>query len=75
MDISITELLQIGISVKNQNWMANSVDPDETAHYEPSHQDLHWSQISGLVFRIESINIGLGKYQQGIFGEKITKIF
>ena len=21
---------------------ANSVDPDETAHYEPSHQDLHY---------------------------------
>ena len=21
--------------------IANSVDPDETAHYEPSHQDLH----------------------------------
>ena len=21
--------------------MANSVDPDETAHYEPSHQDLY----------------------------------
>ena len=21
--------------------MANSVDPDETARYEPSHQDLH----------------------------------
>ena len=21
--------------------MANSVDPDETAHYEPSHLDLH----------------------------------
>ena len=21
--------------------MPNSVDPDETAHYEPSHQDLH----------------------------------
>ena len=21
--------------------MANSVDPDEMAHYEPSHQDLH----------------------------------
>ena len=21
--------------------MANSVDPDETAHYEPTHQDLH----------------------------------
>ena len=27
--------------VKNQNRMANSVDPDETAHYELSHQDLH----------------------------------
>ena len=26
---------------QNQNRMANSVDPDETAHYEPSHQDLH----------------------------------
>ena len=26
-------------SVKNQNRMAHSVDPDETAH-EPSHQDL-----------------------------------
>ena len=24
--------------------MANSVDPDETAHYEPSHQDLHCLQ-------------------------------
>ena len=26
-------LLQIGMSVKNQNRMANSVDPNETAHY------------------------------------------
>ena len=24
--------------------MANSVDPDETVHYEPSHQDLHCLQ-------------------------------
>ena len=24
--------------------MANSVDPDETAHNEPSHQDLHCLQ-------------------------------
>ena len=23
------------------NRMANSADPDETAHYEPSHLDLH----------------------------------
>ena len=29
---------------QNKNRMANSVDPDETAHYEPSHQDLHCLQ-------------------------------
>ena len=29
------------MSVKNQNGLANSLDPDETAHNEPSHQDLH----------------------------------
>ena len=26
---------------KTKNRMANSVDPDEMAHYEPSHLDLH----------------------------------
>ena len=26
---------------QNKNRMANNVNPDETAHYEPSHQDLH----------------------------------
>ena len=46
MDVSIIEFgqcpwLQIGMSVKNQNIMASSVDPDKTAKYEPSHQDLH----------------------------------
>ena len=35
------------------NYMANSEDPDETAHNEPSHQDLHClqnnlSQSTGL---------------------------
>ena len=30
--------------VKNQNWTANSEDSNETAHYEPSHQDLHCLQ-------------------------------
>ena len=30
-------LFQIGDSIKIQNIMANSVDPDETGHYEPSH--------------------------------------
>ena len=43
-------MLQIEWSVKNHNGMANqngiirmanSIDPVDTAHYEPSHQDLH----------------------------------
>ena len=29
------------VSVKIKNRMADSVDPDEMAHYEPSHLDLH----------------------------------
>ena len=33
-------LFQKKNSVKNQNRIANSVDPDETTQYEPSHQDL-----------------------------------
>ena len=37
-------VMQIGVSVKNQNRMANSVEPDEMAHYEPSHQDLNCLQ-------------------------------
>ena len=36
--------LQIGVSFKNQNRMTSSVNPDETAHHEPSHQDLHCLQ-------------------------------
>ena len=42
-------LLQIGIHSKINNTMANSVDPDETAHYEPSHLWLHFSKASVLV--------------------------
>ena len=34
--------MQIGMSVKNQNRMANSVDPAETAYDEPSHEDQHF---------------------------------
>ena len=48
MDSSIFELthslLQIGISVKNHNRKANSVDPHEMAYYELSHLDLHCLQ-------------------------------
>ena len=49
-----------------QNRMANSVDPDETAHYEPSHLDLHclykylfWSaRLKGLCGQTKAL-IGL----------------
>ena len=37
-------LFQRGLSVKNQNRMANSVDPEETAQSELSHQDLQCLQ-------------------------------
>ena len=40
MNSSIEPLFHIGVSVKNQNRMANSVNPDETAHCE----DLHYLQ-------------------------------
>ena len=33
-----------GFLSKINNRMANSVDPDETAHYEPSHLGLHCLQ-------------------------------
>ena len=35
-------MFQIGVSVKNQNKMTDSVDPDETARNEPSDLDLHY---------------------------------
>ena len=46
MDSSIFEsgqnpLFQTGFSVKSKNRMANNVEPDEVAHNEPSHQNLH----------------------------------
>ena len=37
-------MFQIGVTVKNKNRVVNSVDPDETAHHEPSHQDVHCFQ-------------------------------
>ena len=45
--------------------MANSVDPDETARYEPSHQDLHclqghqiWSAgLKGLRWFLKQLNV------------------
>ena len=38
-------LFQKGVWIENQNTLfVNIVDPDETAHYEPSHQDLQCLQ-------------------------------
>ena len=37
-------LLQIGFQSKNNYRMANCVDPDKTARYEPSHLDRHCLQ-------------------------------
>ena len=36
--------LEISLYVKLKDWMSNSVDPDETAHFEPSHLDLRCLQ-------------------------------
>ena len=41
MNLVVT-IVPNGVSMKNQNRTANSVDSDETAHYEPSHLDLHY---------------------------------
>ena len=46
MDSSISEFehihcCKLGFQPKIKNRMANSVDPDETAHYELSHLALH----------------------------------
>ena len=46
-----------GVSVKDQSRMANSVDPDETTHCEPSHQDLYTVCIKLVLFcRAETVN-------------------
>ena len=37
--------------------MANSVNPDETAHDEPSHQDLHYLHKFDLICRAERVNV------------------
>ena len=44
MEFSTRPLLQIGASIENQTRMANSVDPDEMARYEPSHQGIYCLQ-------------------------------
>ena len=44
--------------MKIQNSMANSADPDKTAHDKPSHQYLYYLQnISIFVWRAEKCNV------------------
>ena len=40
------QLLTLSFLQTNTNALANSVDPDETAQYEMSHQDLHCLPLS-----------------------------
>ena len=61
MDSSILEfghihLCKLGFQSEINNGKANSADPDETAHNEPSHLDLHylhrfavWSTINNIL--------------------------
>ena len=45
-----------GVESKLNKCMANSLDPDETGHYEPSHLDLHCLQkFSALLFMDERV--------------------
>ena len=36
--------MERNLYVKLEDCISNSIDPDETAHYEPSHLDLHCLQ-------------------------------
>ena len=42
---------------KTVNNFANSVDPDEVAHHEPSYMDLHCLPCSYLSFQIQSLSV------------------
>ena len=51
--------MQKGVQFKSKNNTANSVDPDETARYEPSHLDLHCFHRYLFVYRAESSKLCL----------------
>ena len=52
-----SQLLQEGMSVRNQYRMSNRVDQDETVRNEPSHHDLHCRQMYLFLFcRTERVN-------------------
>ena len=56
-------LMQIDILVKNKNRIANSVDPDEVAHYE----------VSDLVYKAERINKAT-HHRTVISGVKLNRV-
>ena len=43
----------------NTDTFANSVDPDETAHHEPSHQDLHCLPFCSGFTTIQSTSVAM----------------
>ena len=53
LEFELAHCCEWGFQTKIKNRMANSVDPDETAHYKQSHLDLHslhrcWFWSAGL---------------------------
>ena len=61
--LSLTSLNLVSTIVPNRGFSqkskqnGKSVEPDETARYEPSHQDLHSLQTSVLVCRAEMVTV------------------
>ena len=56
-NISKCRLLKILPRVLSVNRITNSVNADETAHYEPSHPDLYCLQLSVPVYWVERIKV------------------
>ena len=59
--------LERHLYVKLKDGMSNSIDPDKTAHYEPSHQDLHCLQKPIVITygseRVDALHAGW-KFEQ-----------
>ena len=51
----ISDLLTFSAQQTKPNICANSVDPDETARNEPSHQELHFFSILVLICRLKPL--------------------
>ena len=50
----------------NTSTFANSVDPDEMAHYEPSHQDLHCLPFCFILWLISLVaTMNVSKFKNG----------